>query len=201
MVKAGVMQGIDVSKWQKGLALTKDLDFVILRIGYGKGTRDPQFETFYQQAKALGIKVGCYFYTYDVTLEEAAINAQKLTELLKGHSFELPVFLDVEEQSQLKKGTEFISELITTYGAEVERTGYAFGYYMSTSPANYLIPECINRRYIYWAAQYGSKLTTRHRVDIWQNTSRHPYNGKLVDHDIAYTDFSWIIEKGLTGGT
>ena len=61
---------IDVSEWQGDIDFKKvkasDVDHVILRAGFGReaSQRDAEFETYYKNAKAAGLKVGAYWYSY-----------------------------------------------------------------------------------------------------------------------------------------
>lgn len=69
--------GIDVSKhnsnidWQSVKASGK-VDFCIIRAGYGKSIsqKDAKFERNYAGAKAQGIPVGAYWYSYAITPAE-----------------------------------------------------------------------------------------------------------------------------------
>lgn len=55
--------GIDISKWQQGLDLSKvKCDFVIIKSTEGIGYVDPMCDTFFQQAKKLGKKIGFYHF-------------------------------------------------------------------------------------------------------------------------------------------
>ena len=55
--------GIDISVWQKGINLSKakneGVKFAILRGMYGN-EKDTEFETYYKNAKAIGLDVGVY---------------------------------------------------------------------------------------------------------------------------------------------
>ena len=75
-------KGIDVSKhngtidWAKVKASGK-VDFAIIRAGYGKSIsqKDAQFERNYAGAKAAGLPVGAYWYSYALTPAEAEAEA------------------------------------------------------------------------------------------------------------------------------
>ena len=64
------MNGIDVSKYQKGMSLSEakksGYDFVIIRAAYSTA-KDNCFEGFYAAAKACGQKVGAYQYGIALT--------------------------------------------------------------------------------------------------------------------------------------
>ncbi|HHX57516.1 MAG TPA: glycoside hydrolase, partial [Clostridiales bacterium] len=63
-------KGIDISYAQNNVDFAKvkadGFDFVIIRAGYGKfaSQKDAMFESHYAGAKAVGLKVGCYWYSY-----------------------------------------------------------------------------------------------------------------------------------------
>ena len=57
------LKGIDISKWQTGIDLSKvDCDFVIVKATEGIGYVDRKCDSFYQQAKRLGKKLGFYHF-------------------------------------------------------------------------------------------------------------------------------------------
>ena len=107
------MKGIDVSvhngniDWGKVKA--DGIDFAILRAGFGKleKQKDEKFEQNYAGAKAAGIPVGAYWYSYAMTPEEAEQEADVFLSVIKGKQFEMPVYFDLEEKKQfdLGKGT------------------------------------------------------------------------------------------------
>lgn len=59
--------GIDISRWQGEVDFDQvkadGIDFVIIRAGY-TGGKDIMFETYYAAARAAGLKIGCYMYSY-----------------------------------------------------------------------------------------------------------------------------------------
>ena len=77
-----MLKGIDVSKWQGQIDFNavkrSGVDFVIIQAGYGKSVtqKDPYFEQNYARAKAAGLKVGAYWFSYALTPNEAAEEAR-----------------------------------------------------------------------------------------------------------------------------
>ena len=71
------MKGIDVSRHNGSINWNQvkndGVQFAILRAGYGNllSQKDSKFEEFYQGAKAVGIPIGCYWYSYAITPEDA----------------------------------------------------------------------------------------------------------------------------------
>ena len=107
--------GIDLSCHNGSIDWTKvKADFVILRAGYGKETNqvDSRFEEYYSNAKAHGIPVGAYWYSYAMSIEEAIQEADVFISTIKGKQFEYPVFYDVEESKQFEIGKGRLSAII-----------------------------------------------------------------------------------------
>ena len=87
--------GLDVSSWQG-----KTLDFqnfknagysyVILRCGTTKG-KDTCFDTFYTNAKAAGLDVGVYYYSYATSVESAKADAANCLSWISGKKLEYAV--------------------------------------------------------------------------------------------------------------
>ncbi|HRV00009.1 MAG TPA: GH25 family lysozyme, partial [Ruminococcus sp.] len=100
------MKGIDVSvhngniDWQKVKA--GGIQFAILRAGYGRlaSQKDERFEQNYSAAKAAGVPIGAYWYSYAMSEDEARLEADVFLSIIKGKQFEFPVYYDVEEKKQ-----------------------------------------------------------------------------------------------------
>ena len=102
--------GIDISKWQGDIdfeALKNDgVEFIIIRIGYTKGTNaeyvmDPKFKDNIEGAKKYNIPVGLYFYSYANSREHAIKDAEWVVEQIKDYDIELPIAFDWEEWKDL----------------------------------------------------------------------------------------------------
>ena len=101
--------GLDLSKHNGTIdfdEIKKNNSFVILRAGYGTSTKDPKFEEYYKQAKAAGLKVGAYWYSYALNVNDAKTEAKKCLEVIKGKQFEYPIYIDMEDADGYKKEME-----------------------------------------------------------------------------------------------
>ena len=204
-----MIHGIDVSQWQGGnidfnKVKAAGIDFVIIRAGYGKhvSQKDPQFESNYARAKAAGLNVGVYWYSYANSVADAKTEAAVCLDVIKGKKFEYPIYFDLEERSQFNKGRAFCSSLVTAFCSELEKAGYFAGLYISRSPLEQYITSEVAKKYTLWIAEYGGKLNYSGDYGIWQNSSTWRVNGITgnVDHDYSYTDFPSIIKKGGYNG-
>ena len=202
------IHGIDVSKWQGNIDFNKvkaaGVDFVIICAGYGRyiDQKDPYFEQNYKRAKAAGLNVGAYWYSYADSAADAKAEAATCLEAIKGKTFEYPIFFDLEEKTQFNKGTAFCSSLVTAFCTEIEKAGYFAGLYISRSPLQSYITADVAARYALWVAEYGANLNYDGNVGIWQNTSSWRVAGVNgnVDHDYSYIDYPKIIKDGGFNG-
>lgn len=203
------MNGIDVSFCQSNVnwSAVTDAgygDFAIIRAGYGRHTsqKDVQFENHYAGAKAAGIPVGAYWYSYATTPSEARLEAQICMDVIKGKTFEFPIYFDLEEQSAFNTGRTNCTEMVKAFCGELEANGYFAGLYMSRGPFVSYIDSSIRDRYALWLAEWSSALHYDGQVGMWQfsETGRIPGISGDVDLDECYVDYPSIIVKGGFNG-
>lgn len=188
-----IQNGVDVSEWQTNVDWTKvkgdGIDFAVIRAGYGKdpGQTDKYFEQNYKNAKAVGMPIGTYWYSYATTIENVKKEAARCIETLNGKSFELPVYFDLEENSQFSKGVEFCSQAVETFCEAIREAGYTPGLYMSRyALMNYITPE-VRNKYELWVAEYGSstcKYTGEYAM--WQYADTGKVNGINGNADVNF---------------
>lgn len=202
------IKGIDVSEYQGNIdfeTVRKDgIGFVIIRAGYGReiSQKDVCFERNYVNAKAAGLPIGAYWYSYAESAEDAVREAKACLEVIKGKQFEYPIYFDLEEQNQFAKGKDHCSSLVKAFCNTLEKAGYFAGLYISRSPLQTHITEEVANRYSLWVAEYGDKCNYVGTYDMWQYSSRGSVNSISgnVDMDCCYKDFPAIIKKaGLNG--
>lgn len=202
------MNGIDVSvyngkiDWQK--AKQNGVQFAIIRAGLGKYAKqkDERFEENYAGAKAAGIPVGAYWYSYATTVEEAKQEAAACIEVLKGKQYEYPIWFDQEEKASFSTGKANCSAMVRAFCDTLEKAGYWAGLYTSRASLQAYIDDSVKSRYSLWVAEWGSKLNYSGSVGIWQRSCTGNVSGITgdVDLDTAYKDFPAMIQsKGLNG--
>lgn len=203
-----ITKGIDVSIHNGTINFNKvkaaGYDFVIIRAGYGReiSQKDSNFERNYKNAKAAGLQVGAYWYSYATSPADAAKEAQACLQVLAGKCFEMPIYFDLEETSQTSKGGKYCRQLIDSFCQNIESSGYYAGVYTSASVANSL-PGGTDRRYAMWIAHWGVKSPSYTGFyGMWQHTATASVSGISgdVDGDIAYIDYERLMrEHGLNG--
>ncbi|WP_294475950.1 GH25 family lysozyme [uncultured Ruminococcus sp.] len=202
------MKGIDVSvhngdiDWGKVKA--DGIDFAIIRAGFGRleKQKDEKFEQNYAGAKAAGIHVGVYWYSYAMTPEEAELEADVFLSVIKGKQFEMPVYFDLEEKKQFDLGKEQVSAIMRTFLKKVESAGYFVGLYGSASSLTTHTADDIKSWYTIWLAHWVDQTNYSGAYGIWQHSEKGKVAGinGNVDLDICYKDFPTIIKgKGLNG--
>ena len=202
------MKGIDVSvhngniDWQK--VKNAGIDFAILRAGYGRlvSQKDERFEQNYSGAKAAGVPVGAYWYSYAMSEDEARLEADVFLSVIKGKQFEMPVYFDLEEKKQFDLGKEQVSAIMRAFLKKVESAGYFVGLYGSASSLTTHTADDIKSWYTIWLAHWVGKTNYSGAYGIWQHSEKGRVDGinGNVDLDICYKDFPTIIKgKGMNG--
>ena len=202
------MKGIDVSvhngniDWNKVKA--DGIEFAILRAGFGRleKQKDEKFEQNYAEAKAAGIPVGAYWYSYAMSPEEAELEANVFLKVIKGKQFEMPVYFDLEEKKQFDLGKEKVSAIMRAFLEIVESAGYFTGLYGSASPLFTHTADDIKSHYTIWLAHWVDRTNYSGAYAVWQYSEKGKVDGISgnVDLDTCYKDFPTIIKgKGLNG--
>lgn len=180
------------------------IDGVIIRTGFGIESPkqvDRRFEDYYKGAKAAGMMVGAYHYCYAKTATEAVREADFMLKIMKGKSFELPVYGDFEEQGKISKSV--CTAMVNAFCDRLEDAGAWAGIYSYDTFFRDKLSADIPKRYTCWVARVENifpKCVSADNVGIWQ----YSWKGKVygikgnVDMDCCYRDFpAVIIRKGL----
>lgn len=151
-------------------------------------------------AKAAGLKVGAYWYSYASSPSDAVLEAQACLTILGNRHFDYPIYFDLEEQWQFKQGRDFCDQLVKNFCNTLEAHNYYAGFYISRSPLQSYISPVVARRYAAWVAEYGPRLNYAGPVGIWQHSSTGQVPGVNgnCDLDLAYIDYATIINHSPT---
>ena len=213
------MKGIDVSKHNKGLKLADvknaGYGFVIIRAGYtGYGAdrtkmRDICFEDFYSQAKKSGLLVGAYYYSCATNRAEGIAEAKFMLDKIKGKTFEMPIYIDVEEVRWQKNKKNGVTDAILGFCETIEQAGFKAGVYASLYWFNTYIDTSRLDKYTKWIASWSSKKPEfkYSNFDMWQYSDNGSIQGKRVDlneywykvkKDNEPKEQTYIVEAGDT---
>lgn len=171
------------------------IDGVIIRTGYGVESpkqKDRRFEEYYSKAKAAGLYVGAYHYCYAKNTAEAVKEAEFMLMLMKGKSFDLPVYGDFEEQGKLSKSV--CCAMVRAFCDRLEKSGAWAGIYSYDTFFRDKLSADIPQRYTAWVARVENVkpgCVPAENVGIWQYSWKGNVNGIKgdVDMDICYRDF------------
>lgn len=204
-VRPYLCHGIDISSWQgENVDFQKakndpKAQFVILRAGFGKYLKqvDTTFYSNYDRAKAAGIPVGAYWYSYAKTPEEARIEANVCAQVLGDRTFEYPIAFDIEEPDVLAMDISKISAIIDAFCSEMEKKGFFSQIYCSSFYLNNKINQDVKSRYDVWVANYNVAVPSfTGNYGMWQYgvSTCEGFTGD-VDMDYCYRDYPSAIKR------
>lgn len=187
-----MLKGIDVSEHNGTIDFSKvknsGLDFVIIRIGWignkENHTLDKKFIENYNNAKACGLKVGFYVYSY-VENETAMLSAINwIKNQISGKTREYPIFLDVEDAQISNLSKEVQTNLCKYFCDNFENSGVYANLDWFKNKLN--VNDLTN--YKIWLAQWtnASMHSADFKVDLWQYTSKGKVNGINSNVDMNY---------------
>lgn len=163
---------------------------------------DPTFEDNYKNAKAAGLDVGVYYYTYATS--EAMANAELalVRQAVYGKELTLPVAVDVEENKLKPMSTLDLTNLAAYALEQVEKMGFYAQLYTYTGYSYELDMQRLAGRWDVWLADYTGKTP---KVDYTYNAHQHTSKGSVpgisgnVDLNVTTLNYPRIIrKKGLT---
>lgn len=163
---------------------------------------DPTFERNYRNARAAGLDVGVYYYTYATSEAIADAELALVREAVRGKELTMPVCVDVEENKLKQLSTLDLSNL-TAYALEqVERMGFYAQLYTYTGYSYEMDMQRLAGRWDVWLADYTGKTpNVTFNYNAHQHTSKGSVPGISGDVDLNVTTLNYprIIEKkGLT---
>ena len=165
---------------------------------------DPTFEDNYRNAKAAGLDVGVYYYTYATNKDMVNAELSLLRQAVYGKELTLPVAVDVEDNKLGKLDKQSLTDLTAYALHEVEQLGFYAQLYTYTSfaKAHLFVGGAALHPYDVWLADYTGKTP---KVDFKYNAHQHTSKGSVpgisgnVDLNVTTLNYPKIIrKKGLT---
>ena len=194
-VTSGSERGIDISKHQGTInkdmlteAKNSGLSFVFIRASYGwmddlndpndlYEQKDVNFNKNYETAKAVGLKVGAYHFSYATTAKEATAEVQTFLKAIDGRPMDMPVVYDIELNDVWDKAGFVPTKAVISQNAKifcdaVRAKGYTPMIYASSSFYNsYIDPNIVGEHQV-WVAHYDtSKPSINVNYTYWQYSS------------------------------
>lgn len=165
---------------------------------------DPTFEANYRNAKAAGLDVGVYYYTYATNKDMVNAELSMLRQAVYGKELTLPVAVDVEDNRLVSLDKQNLTDLTAYALHEVEQMGFYAQLYTYTSfaKAHLFVGGAALHPYDVWLADYTGKTP---KVDFKYNAHQHTSKGSVpgisgnVDLNVTTLNYPKIIrKKGLT---
>lgn len=202
LTSGNAMKGIDVSEWQGSIdwQQVKDagVEFVIIRVG-ARGTvegnllTDDRAQEYYADASAVGLKVGAYFFSQSITVEEAVEEAQFLLDAVKDWDVKLPLVYDWEyvggEARTRKMDARTLTDMTKAFCDTIADAGYQPMLYFGRSQSTDLLhlEELVD--YPFWLAMYSTIMDYPYKIHMWQytDTGSVPGISGNVDINLLFT--------------
>lgn len=176
--KTDVTLGIDVSHhqgvidWQA--VADSGVEFVMVRLGYrgltgGELHADDLVQENLQGARAAGLRLGAYFYSQAVSVEEARQEAAFALEILEDTELDLPLVFDWEQEKRTENvSADTVTDSAIAFCEDVKLAGYQPMVYFNSYQAEHLMDMTRLEDYPWWLAMYDVGEDFPCRMDIWQ---------------------------------
>lgn len=194
-----MLKGIDVSEHQGVINWERvkgNIDFAILRAGYGHNNIDKQFIRNIQECNRLEIPVGIYWFSYARSVEGAKNEAKYVLAAIKNYKVDYPISFDLEYDTLRYAKTKGVNinkrlatDMVKSFCFEIESNGYrAMNYTNQDFSLNNFYMNELN--YPVWYAWYNKELNKK--CAIWQYSSKGQVPGintSSVDMNYCYSNF------------
>lgn len=188
--------GIDVSHWQGDInwEAVKDAgcEFAIIRIGYapdedGNLFIDSKYKENLKNAKAAGIDVGIYYFSYARTVDDAVDHAEQIIDMLDGEKLDYPIVFDWENWTKFKTyglNTKILNNMAIEFSNLVTKHGYTSMNYSSA----YYLKNLWEVDMKTWLAHYTESSWYEGEYEMWQLTDTGIIDGieGYVDINVHY---------------
>lgn len=198
-----IAKGCDISKhngtinWD--VVDTDEIQFVIIRAGFGFNTKDPMFETYIKGVIKRNIPIGIYWFSYAGNVEQAIREAKGCIDIIKPYKeyIKLPVFFDWEEESNVYVKRQYgitstkatVSALTEAWCKPLEIEGFKTGIYSSKSYLENLFNDQIKKTHDIWVAHVA-------------DGNGNPLEVTTYKGDYALHQYSWVGKpKGFNANT
>lgn len=194
-VKAAGYKGVMLKTVSTNRKLSKRADGLYI---------DPTFEDNYRNAKAAGLDVGVYYYTYATNKDMVNTELSLLRQAVYGKELTLPVAVDVEDNKLGNLNKQSLTDLTAYALHEVEQLGFYAQLYTYTSfaKAHLFVGGEDLHPYDVWLADYTGKTpNVTFNYNAHQHTSKGAVPGISGNVDLNVTTLNYpriIRKKGLT---
>ncbi len=190
-----VAHGLDVSAWQNpGLDFQNIANagykFVILRCGTSV-RKDICFEEYYASARAAGLDVGAYFYSYALSEAQARQEAYDVLSYIEGKTFEYPIYFDFEDPTQIDLSYDLSARICRGFMDVLHDNGYLAGLYSMSWILNrsWVNTSGIRDTYEGWVAHVYSDANNTGITSGQFNIYKEQYQSVYGMHQYSFTTY------------
>ena len=175
--------GVDVSDhqgeidWQQVRAA--GVEFAMIRVGFrgyesGRMVADECAAANLEGALAAGLKVGVYFFSQAVSVDEALEEANFVLKAIEGWQIDMPVVFDWEYVSADSRtgnvDAKTLNDCTLTFCRAIEAAGFKPMVYFNLSQAEYMLQLNRLTDFGFWLAMYTDRMDYPYKLDMWQYT-------------------------------
>lgn len=173
--------GIDVSTWQGEIDWQQvkgaGIEYAIIRVGYrstdlGNLAMDDYAKINYQGATDAGVKVGAYFFSQAITVEEAEEEARYVLAAVKDWRVDMPIVYDWEYVSDTARTADMDARLLTdctkAFCSIIEDAGYDSMIYFNRDQSHKQMYLEELTDFGFWLAMYDRAMDYPYKIDMWQ---------------------------------
>ena len=204
-IAGAVAKGLDVSHHQGKIDWEKvsksDVDFVIIRCGYGNDLTSQDDKYFAQNVagcEKYNIPYGIYIYSYALSKSDAKSEANHVLRLIKstGAKPTYPIYIDYEDSSQNGLTPKQLGNFATAFFNKTIAAGYKAGVYANLNWWTNKLTDSRFNQWTKWVAQYNSACSYTKPYQIWQSTSTGKVPGVNGNADLNFLMQFDCIEDG-----
>lgn len=175
------------------------IKMAMIRSGYGWENYPSQVDNnLYKNlkgAKAAGLKVGIYHYSYATNEEEARKEAEYCLRAIKDQEVDLPIAYDVEEDEHSKLTKSQLTDLTCAFCDKIREAGYLPMVYTKLELLKSKLDYNRLKSYDLWIAQYATSCDFDKPYLMWQYTKTGLISGVEGYVDFSYYYFDKTVPK------
>ena len=186
-----------VIDWEK---VKPQIDFAMLRAGYGNNHVDEGLHSNASSCEELGIPLGLYWFSYAYTPEMAKQEALDCLKQARNYHINYPIAFDFEydsiryaKENGITVTKDLVMELAKAFCIEIKNLGYHAAVYTNKDFSDQYFDFNVleEQGYVIWYAHYGEHAG-KDNIALWQYSSDGHIDGisTRVDMDYALKDFS-----------
>ena len=186
--------GIDISYHNGEIdfkTLSNNIDFAIIRAGYGQGNVDKKLFEYVSGCNQYKIPFGFYWFSYATTESMGTNEAKYFIEAIKTFKPVYPCFFDYEDESHKGRlNFQTIANIANSFISIMKNNGYNCGIYCDNEYYCGYAKNFVGKVPI-WYARWGTTEKPP-ECDIYQYSDKGIVDGikSKVDMNICYKDYA-----------